>query len=246
MLLVTPGSVSGWLRGARPYDRIVDRLCAKLGLREKWLTKGEGEPYPPDHQPSTDTDRRFQHHLDDISERLTLFEMIEKAYETLICDADAHAAGYRDQLRQFRIQFRRDGERRAKQQLRVKQNSLQKSITRVSNAPMAIPLTISQLLKRVALAVAEPGAKKTLAAAVGVTPQHLSAWLSGEFRPGGEATLKMLAWVQAKEAQQKQDPEGAQTPPGPTTQLRRSREEQPKSDQGKASHKGTKRTTKKR
>ena len=44
---VTPGAVSGWLRGTIPYPRTLNKICLVLGVRRDWLLHGEGEKHLP-------------------------------------------------------------------------------------------------------------------------------------------------------------------------------------------------------
>jgi transcriptional regulator with XRE-family HTH domain len=42
---VTPSAVTGWLRGAIPYPKTLNRICLSLGVRRDWLLHGKGEKY---------------------------------------------------------------------------------------------------------------------------------------------------------------------------------------------------------
>ena len=78
-------------------------------------------------------------------------------------------------------------------------------------------------------AVAQPTGKKgELARFLGVSPSQLSPWLSGKREPGGDVTLRLLAWVQAEEAKTK-SPASVLAPAGPQTRFRESSNEKPKS-----------------
>jgi transcriptional regulator with XRE-family HTH domain len=53
-----------------------------------------------------------------------------------------------------------------------------------------------QLLARLRIATKERGAKSALAKHLGVPLASVSQWLSGERKPGGETTLRLLKWVE--------------------------------------------------
>lgn len=44
---VTGSAVNGWLHGAIPYPRTLNKVCLTLGVRRDWLLYGEGEKYLP-------------------------------------------------------------------------------------------------------------------------------------------------------------------------------------------------------
>ena len=69
----------------------------------------------------------------------------------------------------------------------------------------AVPLTLKQILNRAGVATRERGMKRKLAKFLHVAPPRLSLWLHGKQEPGAEAALRMLAWVTAEEAKQKQN-----------------------------------------
>lgn len=80
---------------------------------------------------------------------------------------------------------------------------------------------LKDLLARANRLTSVPGAKTALADSLGVPLTSLSRWLSGERGPGGETTLRLLAWVQAQEAKLK-SPGCAPAQPGQKTQVRKS------------------------
>lgn len=88
---------------------------------------------------------------------------------------------------------------------------------------------LQELRLRLKAATRGHGHKAALAKHLGVSPAQLSPWLSGKREPGGEMTLRLLAWVQAAETKKK-SPAGAQTPAGQQTRSRRSSNEQPESN----------------
>jgi transcriptional regulator with XRE-family HTH domain len=58
---------------------------------------------------------------------------------------------------------------------------------------------IRKLLSRVFSVTLRHGSKSRLARFLGITPQHLNAWLSRNKSPGGESALRMLKWVEREE-----------------------------------------------
>jgi transcriptional regulator with XRE-family HTH domain len=78
---------------------------------------------------------------------------------------------------------------------------------------------LKNLLARLISATNDPGRKTELADFLGAPLASVSRWLSGKREPGGEITLRMLAWVAAIEGQQPKSPGGALTPPEPKTQV---------------------------
>lgn len=246
LVSVTAPTVTGWLTGAIPYPKTVTALCQRLGISRAWLLRGEGKPYLniPKGKPA------FQEFASDLETiRKPLADVIE-LYETLAIESAERTLIYRRRaleaeqilglagknLLDNRIHSDKPG-------LRPENSALQSSISPLETLDVASPSNVSELLDRVAAATRRPGSKTKLAKMLGVTPQHFSAWLSRKYQPGGDAVLQLLTWVRANEAQQKRNPGGAQTPPGPVTQLRKSREEKPKSGQKKSSHKHPRRST---
>jgi transposase-like protein len=59
---------------------------------------------------------------------------------------------------------------------------------------------LRSLIRRVVKATAERGERVKLANRLGVPRQNLNDWLSGRKSPGGETTLRLLAWVTAAES----------------------------------------------
>lgn len=86
---------------------------------------------------------------------------------------------------------------------------------------------LSELLDEVQMLCRGPenyGRKSELARFIGVSPQFVHNWLvSRVYEPGGEATLAMLEWVQARRSQK--GPGRARTRPERQTQVRKSRYE---------------------
>lgn len=62
---------------------------------------------------------------------------------------------------------------------------------------------LDKLRNRIRRLTTQRGAQAGLAAWLGVTPQRLNDWLSGDSEPGGETTLHLLEWATAEEVTQK-------------------------------------------
>ena len=84
-----------------------------------------------------------------------------------------------------------------------------------------MPLTLKQILNRAKIVTRDRGMKRKLADSLNVAPPRLSLWLHGKQEPGAEAALRMLAWVTAEEAKQKQSAVSATTPTTPKTQVKK-------------------------
>lgn len=247
MLLVTPSAVSGWLRGAMPYDRTVALIAAKLGVSKNWLLTGAGA-LEARYEPFTDVLRR-------ISERATLFEQVEGEYEHLISDAKQRVEMLIERLREFRIRFRREGEKSARTKLELATLPglhLTTSTSVVEDSLMRNVPSLDDLLTEVRRLTNRPGARKALSDRLKITQSQLSKWLSlrsdgATYSPSAANALKLLAWViESRDAQQEKSPEGAQTPPGQMAQLRNPNDETTKSDQRKSSARKRDKTTQKR
>lgn len=72
--------------------------------------------------------------------------------------------------------------------------------TQKSNSlPVHSPL--ANLIERVKRAASASGKKAELARLLDVAPARVSEWLAGKKEPGGETTLRLLAWVEQQERQ---------------------------------------------
>ena len=83
--------------------------------------------------------------------------------------------------------------------------------------PVKSPMKV--LLGRVALATKARGKKAALAKFLHIPPPRVSEWLHGAGEPSGEITLRLLEWVTAEEAQQKEPPGGVKSSTGGKTHL---------------------------
>ncbi len=100
---------------------------------------------------------------------------------------------------------------------RASEKKMLPDITEAGNiAPVKSPMV--DLLGRLNKATSQRGKKSELAKHMGVPLPNVSQWLSGDRAPGGETTLRLLAWVQAQEAKQK-DPGRVSPRPEPKTRV---------------------------
>jgi hypothetical protein len=76
---------------------------------------------------------------------------------------------------------------------------------------------LKKLLLRLSYVLSERGKKAALASFLKVPRPRVSEWLSGGKEPGGETTLRMLAWVQAEEAKQPKSSGRVRARPEPKT-----------------------------
>jgi hypothetical protein len=74
-----------------------------------------------------------------------------------------------------------------------------------------------KLLARLRLVCRERGQQSALANFLNVPRPRVSEWLSGVKEPGGETTLRLLAWVSVEEAKQQKSPGRGSTRPEPKT-----------------------------
>ena len=111
-----------------------------------------------------------------------------------------------------------------------KEYPLAKSPQTVISSPVPKPpLTLTALLDRVRASTREHGAQKALALRLKVKPQHLNRWLTGLAEPGGATTLRLLEWVTAAEASQKEEAGRVAARPARKTQAKPPREKKPSS-----------------
>jgi transcriptional regulator with XRE-family HTH domain len=265
-VFVTHPTVSKWARGVVPRRAAADAICRNFGVSRMWLLRGEG-PKRAEASGSEDTFRKllnlsielpderaadlsqqaFAEYLNEAGEVSEYFSDLIEQYESLARHGDIVISSAREKIRQLNAAHHRRINEIALEKARLTKES-EKRALHSSDIPESsskvIPLTLSALRERVLRATTEKGAKKQLAAALNVSPQQLSDWLRGSYEPGGNVTLRMLAWVEAKEGKTKKHPEDARTPSGLKTRLRKSTShEKPKSDQKKSSHKERKSTT---
>ena len=88
---------------------------------------------------------------------------------------------------------------------------------------------LDKLLKRLLAIFKQRGKKAELADFLKVPRPRVSEWLSGAREPGGETTLRLLAWVQAEEVKQHKSPGRVVARPEPKTRRRKSSYEKPTS-----------------
>lgn len=94
-------------------------------------------------------------------------------------------------------------------------------------SPRVIPNSVAELLARVRAFYPKPFTGVALAKVAGVAPSRVSDWFAGETSPGGDATLKLLKWVEEQEGKQNKSPSSAVTPLEPKQTRKASREKKP-------------------
>lgn len=82
------------------------------------------------------------------------------------------------------------------------------------NSPVS--LTWKELKRRLKNATAERGKKAAAADFAGVDRSNMNRWLDDDQQPGAEATFRLLEWVTAEEAKQKNSGTGATAPESKT------------------------------
>lgn len=92
-----------------------------------------------------------------------------------------------------------------------------------------LPASLPELITRLETATLVRGSRAALMRELGLSSARLSQWLSGRRKPDAEMTLRLLAWVQAAEAQ-KGSPASVLPPAGPKTRSRKSSDEKPESN----------------
>lgn len=100
----------------------------------------------------------------------------------------------------------------------------------------AVPLTLKQILNRATVATRERGMKRKLADFLRVAPPRLSLWLHGKQEPGAESALRLLAWVTAEEAKQKQNAADVSPSTASKTQSEKAQKHEHKPKSGRRRH----------
>ncbi len=233
---VTPAAVRKWLKHTRPRDHVIIVLGLELETSIPWLAEGVGQPSDRDNLPPSLVAAHF---IADREEIRREQRELRRRYEELIARTERLAKRTRPQM----IFVNKD------QSLIRKRLIL--SDKAVINSLMPLPANIGDLLDRLRRATAIRGEKKALADHLGVSQQQLSDWLTTTEKrktsipkPGGEITLRMLAWVQAKEAHQNESPATAVTATGRVTQPQESYAQPQKVRSKSRSNDRTKRSTK--
>lgn len=62
---------------------------------------------------------------------------------------------------------------------------------------------LEKLIERVNCLASKRGSRAELASFLKVFPGRVSEWLSGKSKPGGDVTLRLLAWAEQEEKKQK-------------------------------------------
>lgn len=242
---VSRPAIGKWLSGkVTPQRATLTRLAFALGTSEDWLLRGVAAGGRVEIQGTKVDFNEFDARMSGFAEPIAV---MQSEYDQIIVDAQERIASAEEKKRTTIPRLWHHVARELVRLLsEVKKHSLQKSVIDVDQQNI-MPSSVKDLLGIVRRLTREPGSKVAFAKSIGVRPQHLSAWLAGEFQPGGDATLKMLERVRELEAQQKQSVEGVQTPPTRQTRFRSSTSshEKPKSDPKKRSDRRSKNTKQK-
>jgi transcriptional regulator with XRE-family HTH domain len=96
-----------------------------------------------------------------------------------------------------------------------------------------VPLTLSKVLDRARALTEKRGMRSKLAEDLSVSASRITDWLAGTFEPGGDATLRLLHWVEKHEGK-KAAGVASISASGKPTRARNSRETKPKSGQSRS------------
>jgi transcriptional regulator with XRE-family HTH domain len=214
--VVSPSAVDKWLTGTVPRDRTLKLLCANLRVRYTWLRDGIGDPYIKTVEGAPGSLPFFAAYVQEIN---------------------AIRADYEHAREELKAKFEQDLKVAARR-LNEKNEALKKRLIdthmAVSSPVQQLPFTIQNLRERLNRIARAMGSQAELAHSLDlgnrskVSPQRLNDWLKGRVEPSGDTALRLLAWVQAKEAEQIKSSEGAGTPSEKSTRLKESNYEKPK------------------
>ena len=237
---VSRQAVGTWLMStAIPRGAATRRLAAAMGTSPQWLLLGQGTR-PPGLPYDEGAD--FMTQLANASEFIS---PLMTEYQHLLKDSERRSESVKRKMRD--LSRRWHGTVREIFSKTLGKENLTSKPKRLDVATMQSTPTLSELLSRARKLTREYGTRQKLAAKLKIKPQQLNSWLSGDRKPGGDYTLKMLAVVQELEARQKQSVEGGLTPPTQKTRLssKRSPYEKAKSDPKKHSATHRRKTSKK-
>jgi transcriptional regulator with XRE-family HTH domain len=196
-------------------------FCQKLNIDPYFLATGEA-PDGPFRAVKIDdlgaTDEPFRHVcLGQLRERLQLRRRLVRSLKSFDAAADELADSYEDALARLlrvvllevpdfaRVEFieflaksTRNFVKNIPPEIRESENKLTDASTS-SNLDGVKPRTLKDLLARLNYHTKDSGKKTELADALKVPLETVSRWLSGKMEPSGEATLKLLKWVEQHE-----------------------------------------------
>lgn len=223
---VSRQTVSRWLSGTVPLARTLHVLSEMFDVSPQWLLTGNDKATGIVHGRHLGAMGAAFEYRKQLGKESTAIDPLVRAYEEILHDSEHRAEMAKAKLRELSRQWHQRVADLQKSTLE-KQNSLQKSnmaLIGQSMGSIAIPKDIDELLESVRRITAAPGAKVGFAKAIGIRPQHLSAWLARRYQPSGEAVLRMLPRVLGFPAQSQQEKgsEGASTPSKPKTRQRKS------------------------
>lgn len=245
---VSRQTVTRWLSGAVPNAHRLVRLARFLMISPEWLLGGaskgraQGQKEPESGIQTLlrniARDRAERHeinatcyaeYLRGADELATPYARLMEHYQALLEQAEEVARVARKRVQELGNEFDHRMETAIREALgktrAAKKKGLITSVYQLEVDHVKPAITLPDLLLRVHRLTEARGAKKQLAAEIRVTPQQLSDWLSEDYSPSGDVTLRLLAWVQAREANPKEKgSEGAPTPSEPKARkLRKSK-----------------------
>lgn len=198
------------------------KICRELNINQVWVLTGQGR-----EAPFIDLDLSFIETA--LSERSTFIEICSTLLQSRLntfsrmettVPPPPHRGGAQSALiflspewaKQRVIRLRDQAQEFLKEaaaiEMQLGVESQNKDLTQVtaSGNIRSMKSPLANLLERLKKATAERGMKSKLAEAFDVPLSNVSQWLSGEREPGGETTLRLLAWVEQQERQSTPQP----------------------------------------
>lgn len=225
---VSRQTVGRWLSGTVPIARTLHVLAEMLDVSPQWLVAGRDDATGFVHGRHLGVIGAAYEYRKQIGEESDAISPLLRAYQELQRESENRAEMAKAKISDLSRMWHQRVDNIQKSVIN-KQKALQNPTQGVSGeamGSMAIPKDINQLLKSVRRITAAPGAKVAFAKAIGIRPQHLSAWLARRYQPSGEAVLKMLPWVLGAPmpSEKEEGSKGAETPSKPKTRQRKSTE----------------------
>ncbi|HEY1771329.1 MAG TPA: helix-turn-helix transcriptional regulator [Chthoniobacterales bacterium] len=247
---VSRQTVHRWLAGGTlPLARHLEEIALLLDVSPQWLITGDDSAKGCVAGRNLDTMGIHFLYAREIRRASRDTDPLAAAYQRLMSEGRQLAVFAENKLREIAVLWDHGTSEITSEA--VKKYRFTNSDSSVIRHPMPLPANIDALLERVRIVTAKRGEKKALAEFLGVSQQQLSDWVTKTKRkspnpkPGGDITLQMLVWVQAKEAPQNKKtsvPRERNRGEGPI-QRNQANENQKIRPRKKASHKGTKRST---
>jgi len=210
----TPSYLSRLERGinTNPSPILVQQICQNFNMNESWLLKGEGEPFT---LPSLNELARADA---PITTMIFTSDSGPEGGEKLVMTPALFKSilgmqSYDDPLRDLLSLLKQPPYGPALTletakalayvvesiEAKNKRNLPLDDVTDLGKSASEMDPLMPKLLARLEKQTTEPGSKSSLAEWLEVPLSNLSLWLSGKRQPGGEATLKLLKWVERRE-----------------------------------------------